>query len=131
MQLFIRTLVPFALFTLAQALPSKAPSEPSAVPVPIAAVSTALAAAKTAGTTTAARPNNLTANAAQTDPDALLYLCSAVNCGGTCVSFHLNQYGAKACVTANSPFASGYIDDGALALSYAVGSQNRLSRYFH
>jgi hypothetical protein len=132
MQLFIRALIPFALYTLAQASPSKAPSGPSVVAVPIKDGSSALAQAKPAGITTTARPSNLTANAAQTDPDALLYVCSDVNCGGTCVYFDLPSWGSKDCVTVhNFAFASGYIEDGGLPLSYGVGSQNGLSHHFH
>jgi hypothetical protein len=132
MQLSIRALAPFALFTLVQASHSKAPSGPSAVPVSIKDGSSALAQAKPAGITTAARPNNLTANAAQTDPDAHLYVCSDVNCGGTCVFFDLALWPAHDCVTVdNFAFASGYIEDGGAPLSYEVGRLSSLSHHLN
>jgi hypothetical protein len=132
MQLSLRALIPIALFAFAHASPHDARDAPSAIAVPIADGSSALAQAKPAdttaagvGSTTDARPHNLTANAAQTDPAASLYVCSDVNCGGTCEYFPLNSYAAKTCIRAvNFPFASGYIEDGNIALSYQVGEHS-------
>jgi hypothetical protein len=143
MQPSLRVLIPFAFFAYAQASLVQPRSAPSAIPVPILDNSAAIAQAKPgrtaatkaipggAVTNAGLQPHNLTGNAAQTD--ALLYLCQEQNCGGTCEYFDLNTLSPNTCYYPQPvfPYLSAHIEDGGVALPYAVSSLRRAAHYQH